>query len=43
MNHLTNFASVLVDYSTRVGKGEKVRIVGGLAAEPLLREIYIMN
>lgn len=42
MSHLTNFASVLVDYSTRVGKGEKVRIVGGLAAEPLLRELYIM-
>jgi len=41
MNHLTNFATVLLDYSTRVGKGDKVRIFGGLAAEPIIRELYI--
>lgn len=42
MSHLVSFASVLLDYSTRVGRGDKVRIYGGLAAEPLLRELYIM-
>ena len=42
MDYLGNFASVLLNYSTRVGKGDKVRIFGGMAAEPLLRELYIM-
>jgi aminopeptidase len=41
MNHIINFSEILLEYSTRVKKGEKVRIVGGLAAEPLLRELYI--
>lgn len=41
MSHLKRFATVLLGYSTRVQPGDKVRIYGGLAAEPLLRELYI--
>ncbi len=41
MDYVKNFANVLLDYSTRVSAGDKVRIIGGAAAEPLLRELYI--
>ncbi|MCK5292837.1 MAG: aminopeptidase [Thermoplasmata archaeon] len=41
INPVKNFANVLLDYSTRVSGGDKVRIFGGLAAEPLIRELYI--
>lgn len=37
---IKNFALVLLDYSTRVKAGEKVRIAGGIQAEPLVRELY---
>ena len=39
--YIKNFADILLDYSTRVGPGDKVRIVGGIAAESLLRELYV--
>lgn len=38
---LQKFARLLVDYSTRIQPGDKVAIVSGMAAEPLLRELYI--
>jgi aminopeptidase len=41
MNPIKNFANVLLTYSTRVSLGDKVRIFGGSAADPLLRELYI--
>lgn len=41
MNPIKNFANVLLDYSTRVTAGDKVRIFGGLEAEPLVRELYV--
>jgi aminopeptidase len=34
------WADVLVDYSTNVGPADLVAILGGVAAEPLLRAIY---
>lgn len=37
---VTGVADVLVNYSTRLQPGEKVGIVGPLAAEPLMVEIY---
>lgn len=37
---LTKMARLLVDYSTGVREGEEVIVSGGIAAEPLLREVY---
>ncbi|MCB0205255.1 MAG: aminopeptidase [Anaerolineae bacterium] len=37
---LASLANVLVNYSTRLQRGEKVGILGPLAAEPLMVEIY---
>lgn len=37
---LASLANVLVNYSTRLQPGEKVGILGPLAAEPLMVEIY---
>lgn len=37
---LANLANVLVNYSTRLQAGEKVGIIGPLAAEPLMVEVY---
>lgn len=37
---LTKMARLLVDFSTGVGEGDEVIVSGGVAAEPLLREIY---
>src|SRR5687767_5917040 len=36
---LTKWAKLLVGYSTRVQPGDTVAISGGLAAEPLMREV----
>ena len=36
------FASILIDYSTRVQPGDRVAITGTLAAEPLARELYAL-
>jgi len=37
---LERWADVLVDYSVRVQSGQTVAIQGGVAAEPLLRQLY---
>ncbi|MCB0231075.1 MAG: aminopeptidase, partial [Anaerolineae bacterium] len=37
---LAKLANVLVNYSTRLQPGEKVGILGPMAAEPLMVEIY---
>lgn len=37
---LAKLARVLVDYSLEVGEGEQVLISGGVAAEPLIKEVY---
>lgn len=39
-SHYDRWADVLVDYSTAVGSDDQVAIIGGVAAEPLLRAIY---
>ncbi|HJW89595.1 MAG TPA: aminopeptidase [Anaerolineales bacterium] len=36
------FARILVDYSTRVGPGDRVAITSTTAAEPLVRELYAL-
>ncbi len=37
---LTRLARVLVDYSVGAGEGEQVIVSGGVAAEPLIKEVY---
>jgi aminopeptidase len=37
---LVKLARVLVDYSVGAGEGEQVVVSGGVAAEPLIREVY---
>ncbi len=37
---LGKLARVLVDYSVRAGEGEQVLVFGGVAAEPLIKELY---
>ena len=37
---VAHLANVLVNYSTRLQPGEKVGIIGPLAAEPLMMEVY---
>jgi aminopeptidase len=37
---LQKLARVLVDYSVEAGEGEQVLVAGGVAAEPLVREVY---
>jgi aminopeptidase len=36
----TNFAKLLVDYSTRIGLGDRVAVTATTAAEPLLKALY---
>jgi aminopeptidase len=37
---LKKLARVLVDYSIEAGEGEQVLVAGGVAAEPLIKEVY---
>jgi aminopeptidase len=37
---LVKLARVLVDYSVEAGEGEQVVVSGGVAAEPLIKEVY---
>jgi aminopeptidase len=37
---LVKLARVLVDYSVEAGEGEQIVVSGGVAAEPLIKEIY---
>jgi aminopeptidase len=37
---LKKLARVLVDYSVEAGEGEQVLVAGGVAAEPLIKEVY---
>jgi aminopeptidase len=39
---LTKLARLLVDYSVEAGEGEQVLLSGGAAAEPLLKEVYVL-
>lgn len=37
---LVKLARLLVDYSVGAGEGEQVVVSGGVAAEPLIKEVY---
>src|ERR687886_2941861 len=37
---LVKLARVLVDYSVEAGEGDQVVLSGGVAAEPLIKEVY---
>ena len=37
---LGKLARVLVDYSVEAGEGDQVLVSGGVAAEPLIKELY---
>lgn len=38
---LTKLARLLVDYSIGAGEGEQVVVSGGVASEPLIKEVYV--
>jgi aminopeptidase len=38
---LKKLARVLVDYSVEAGEGEQIVVAGGVAAEPLIKEVYM--
>ena len=38
---LRKLARLLVEYSIGAGEGDEVVVSGGVAAEPLIREVYV--
>src|SRR5829696_1171160 len=38
---IKKLARVLVDYSVGAGEGDQVVVSGGVAAEPLIKEVYV--